>query len=81
MSKFLEWQKSILIYSTILATVLMFVGIILSPLSRVIADFSGMTIMETIKLSIGGWIGFIVVGTINNFLIFMLKLIVKRRVD
>lgn len=81
MSKFLEWQKSILICSTILATVLMFVGIILSPLARAIADFSGMTIMETIKLSISGWIGFVVVGTIINFLIFMLKLIVRRKVD
>lgn len=78
MKRFISWEKVILIYSTILATILTAVGIVLFPLLGPVINMDVPPLSETLKLGISGWAGFVGVGSIINISRVLLRLFSNR---
>ncbi|MCF6293770.1 MAG: hypothetical protein L3J04_10285 [Robiginitomaculum sp.] len=79
MKEMLEWQKAILAFSTIIVALMMPAMLVLFPLLGSNLNLEQPNMVEIIKLSFSGWIGFVVVGTIINLIISTIKFVVSIR--
>lgn len=78
LSKFIEWQKAILIFSSILAAIFFTIFIIFGPFAFPLIGAEPMTLIEIIQLCISGWVGWLGVGTIINLVVSSVKLLIGK---
>lgn len=77
MNNFIVWEKAVVKLSTALALILTIVGLVGFPLAALsgIPEFSeAPKVGQVLILGLGGWVGFIVIGTFINALGLILQI-------